>query len=271
MRNNEDRLGNLAANQDSTAAVTNNQISFVIPTEYVDLPSKGRLYPVGHPLHGKTSIEIKQMTAKEEDILTSESYIKKGVVLEKFLESIILDKSIKPEFLTVADRSAIFLSARILAYGPEYSISVTCPNCTTPSSLTYNLIEGPKVEPLKEEVQVSEKGTFFVTLPQTGWNVECRSLLGKDELKAPTEKNKTAENQVSTQLLSLIVSINGSENKEQLAKALEVLPAKDSRFLRTKYKELMPNIKFSMEFRCSCEYAGEVEVPVTLEFFWPKS
>jgi hypothetical protein len=84
VRNNEDRLGNLAANQDSTAAVTNNQISFVIPTEYVDLPSKGRLYPVGHPLHGKTSIEIKQMTAKEEDILTSESYIKKGVVLEKY-------------------------------------------------------------------------------------------------------------------------------------------------------------------------------------------
>jgi hypothetical protein len=271
VRNNEDRLGSLLTNQDSSVIPqVSAQLNFVVPTEYVDLPSKGKLYSVGHPLHGKTSVEIKQMTAKEEDILTSESYIKKGIVLEKLLESIIVDKNIKPEFLTVSDRSAIFLSARILAYGPNYNIIVNCPNCASAKTLDYNLIDGPKVTSVKDDLEITERGTFFITLPQTGWNVECRSMFGKDELSIPADKNKALDNQVSKQLLSIIVSINGSENKEILSEALGVLPAKDSRYLRIKYKELMPEVKFSMDFKCPCDYSGEVDVPITLEFFWPK-
>lgn len=268
MRNNEDRLTNLISQQE-TAATQSTGLSFVTPTEYVDLPSKGKLYPVGHPLRDKNSIEIKQMTAKEEDILTSESYIKKGIVLEKFLESILVDKNIKSEDLSVSDRSAVFLSARILAYGPEYKVFVTCPKCSKQNELVYDLIQHPKVSNIPEDVSITENGTFFIELPITKWKVECRSLTGRDENK--TEKNKVAETGISTQLKSIIVSINGVTDKKMLEDAVEVLPAKDSRHLRSKYKDIIPTVKFSMELECECENISEVDVPITLEFFWPKS
>ena len=268
MRNNEDRLSALVTQQE-TAAVQSTGLSFVVPTEFVDLPSKGKLYPVGHPLHGKSSIEIKQMTAKEEDILTSESYIKKGVTLEKFLEAIVLDKSIKPEDITVSDRSAIFLAARILAYGPEYKVIIVCPKCSKQEEHVYDLVQSPKVVNQPEDLAITEKGTFFIDLPATKWKVECRSLFGKDESKA--EKNKVADSGVSTQLKTIIVSINGVTDKKLLEEAVDVLPAKDSRFLRTTYKEMMPNVKFVLDTECECGHSGEVDVPITLEFFWPKS
>ncbi len=268
MRNNEDRLSSLISQQE-TAATQNIGLSFVTPTEYVDLPSKGKLYPVGHPLHNKDSIEIKQMTAKEEDILTSESYIKKGVVLEKFLESILVDKNIKSEDLSVSDRSAIFLAARILAYGPEYKVIVTCPKCSKQKELAYDLLQSPKISAFPEDLAITENGTFFVELPVTKWKVECRALTGRDENKV--EKNKVAETGISAQLKSIIVSINSVTDKKMLEEAVDVLPAKDSRFLRSKYKEIVPTVRFSIELECECENSSEVDVPITLEFFWPKS
>jgi hypothetical protein len=66
--------------------------SFVVPTEFVDLPSEGRFYAEGHPLHNESTIEIKQMTAKEEDILTSRSLLKKGIALDRVLRNVIIDK-----------------------------------------------------------------------------------------------------------------------------------------------------------------------------------
>ena len=93
------------------------------PTEVVDLPSKGLLYPEGSPLStGK--IEIKYMTAKEEDILTSANLIKQGVVVEKLLESLIIDKSIKVDDLLIGDKNAVLIASRILAYGKEYEVEV---------------------------------------------------------------------------------------------------------------------------------------------------
>ncbi len=274
MRNNEDRLSGLA--QQAEVPQQTNNLSFVVPTEYVDLPTKGKFYPVGHPLYGKTSVEIKQMTAKEEDILTSESYIKKGIVLEKYLESIIVDKSIRPELLTVSDRSAIFLAARILAYGPEYKVGVSCPKCAKEHELVYDLISSPKVQQPEEEAVISQKGTFFIELPSTKWAIECRALFGKDENKTE-EKNKLMDNNVSNQLLSFIVGIKPPEHnavvedKKLIEQAVLAMPAKDSRFLRSKYKSLIPTVKFSLDLECSCDNKTEVEVPITLEFFWPKS
>jgi hypothetical protein len=71
----------------------------------VDLPSQGRFYAQGHPLHGQDSIEIKQMTAKEEDILTSRTLLKKGVALDKLIESLIVNKAINPSTLLIGDRA----------------------------------------------------------------------------------------------------------------------------------------------------------------------
>ena len=93
------------------------------PTEVVDLPSKGLLYPKDHPCSGGT-IEIKYMTAKEEDILTSANLIKQGVVVEKLLESLIIDKSIKIDDLLIGDKNSILIASRILAYGKEYDVEI---------------------------------------------------------------------------------------------------------------------------------------------------
>ena len=99
------------------------------PTEVVDLPSKGLLYPEGHPL-SKGTIEMKYMTAKEEDILTSQNLIKKGVVIDQLLKSLIVTKVGLDELL-IGDKNAVMLAARILGYGKTYSVDTTCPNCGT--------------------------------------------------------------------------------------------------------------------------------------------
>jgi hypothetical protein len=268
LRNNEDRLSSLAVQQQDVSAVQNTGLSFAVPTEFVDLPSKGKLYPVGHPLRDKTSIEVKQMTAKEEDILTSESYIKKGIVLDKFLESIIINKNIKVNDLCTADRSAIFLSARILAYGPEYKVGLVCPKCNKQHSTSYNLLESPKTIPCSSELSITDNGTFFIDLPVTGWKVECKSVDGNDEKQ---DEKKETVGLISSQLNSIIISINGATDKTVLKQAIDSLPARDSRHLRAKYKELMPNIKLEFTLECDCGNSSEVDVPITLEFFWPKS
>ena len=91
------------------------------PTEVLDLPSDGKLYPKDHPL-ASGKITIKYMTAKEEDILSSQNLIKKGVVLDKLFESIIVEKSINIDDILIGDKNAIMLATRILAYGPQYEV-----------------------------------------------------------------------------------------------------------------------------------------------------
>ena len=59
------------------------------PSEEVTLPSKGLLYPEGSPLKSGI-IEMKYMTAKEEDILTNANFIQNGTVIDKLLQSLIL-------------------------------------------------------------------------------------------------------------------------------------------------------------------------------------
>ena len=89
------------------------------PTEIVELPSKGHFYINGHPL-SSGKVEIKYMTAKEEDILTSENLIRQGTVIDKLLESLIVDKSIKVDDLLTGDKNALMVASRILAYGKDY-------------------------------------------------------------------------------------------------------------------------------------------------------
>ena len=63
------------------------------PTEVIDLPSKGYFYSKDSPL-SSGQVEIKYMTAREEDILTSQNLIKKGVVIEKLIDSKIIKNEI---------------------------------------------------------------------------------------------------------------------------------------------------------------------------------
>ena len=93
------------------------------PTEVIDLPSKGLVYPKEHPL-SSGNVEIKYMTAKEEDILTSPNLIEKGIVLDKLLESIIVTEGVKLDDFIMGDKNTLLVSARILGYGKDYPIQL---------------------------------------------------------------------------------------------------------------------------------------------------
>jgi hypothetical protein len=260
-------------------------LSYVSPTELVDLPSEGKFYVEGHPLHNQTTIEIREMTAKQEDILTSKSLIQKGIVLDRLLQSVIVNKEIKVEDLLVGDKNALLVSLRISGYGREYTTKVACPSCNETDKFEFDLADSKIIPPfdlencdnerMVESVTSTPDGNYLIRLPKTGMEAEVRLLTGRDErrvlaLQEMKKKKKLPENALTEHFRLMIVSIGGIDDKIQVHKFIEVMPASDSRFLRKTFQKLTPNIDLTQEFVCdSCGYEQEIEVPFTTDFFWP--
>ena len=283
MRNNLDRLGlDTKEVQQSESPLAS--LQFVVPTEYVDLPSKGKYYPESHPLHGKDTIEIRYMTAKDEDTLTNQSLLKKGIALEKVIEDIIVDKKIKPDILLVGDKNAIIVAARKSAYGSEYITKVTCPSCDKSQKYNFDLDSSCNIkEPLSdEEVQeldlvMTEQKTFLLTLPVTKIQVEIKMITGRDETFITNkikelQAAKKEQPLLSLQLRTMIKSIQGDiVDPSTITEIIDRLPARDSKHIRNIYQKLAPNLDLTHTFECnSCSYEGLLEVPFTSDFFWPK-
>ena len=233
MRNNEERFGT-AVQADSVpslveSANNSNILNFVAPTDFVELPSKGRFYPEGHPLHNKDHIEIKQMTAKDEDILTSRSLLKKGVAIERLLESLVIDKAIDVNDLLVGDKNAIMVRARISAYGRLYETKVQCPYCAAADDHEFDLEEiKPRTSEENNSVTSTKNGTFVVELPASKVKAEVRFLNGKDEaaLLAYAEKKRQynlLDNSVTDQMRAFIVSVNGIVDHEQISNFIDII------------------------------------------------
>lgn len=291
MRNNEERLGANMARQDpfvpqipQASDASAAPLSFIVPTEHVILPSGGKFYPEHHPLHGKDSIEIKQMTAKEEDILTSKNLLKKGVALDKLIQSLVVDKSINTDTLTIEDRNAIIISARISAYGSEYITTVSCPECQQKAKFAFDLNE--KIEK-QEESNIDEQyqytlnldGTFETILPLTKWKIKCRVMNGYDEkaiikLSDARKNSNTNDSLLLEQLKMTIVELQGfsiNDKKELIFTAIESMPAKDSKYLRSLYEKVIKPLDMTKTFNCSnCDTKSTLEVPLTADFFWFK-
>ena len=272
MSRNQDRLGGVQQPDTSPPPQQGGGgFSFVVPTEFVDLPSQGRFYAKGHPLHGEDSIEIKQMTAKEEDILTSRTLLKKGVALDKLIESLIIDKRIDPSTLLVGDRNAIIIAARVSGYGNGYETSVVCPACETKQTYSFdlnsaNIIHGNA----REDLQVTDNGDGTITciLPKTQVTVVAKLLTGQEEKRLINVVN--TDTLISTQLQSIIVSVNGDNSQQAIDYLSNNLPSFDSRHLRMVMKMATPNIDLTQQFSCTnCGHTQEMEVPLTADFFWP--
>ena len=277
-RNNEARLGEMPEERAdlSTESTGPKPLSFAAPTEMVELPSGGKLYPEGHPLHGVESVEIKFMTAKEEDILTSQSLLKKGVALDRLLESVIVQPKVKPDDLLIGDKNAIIVAARITGYGSNYETSVACPACGERSRFEFDLEDARVVKGGDaEDVVSTDRGTVKFALPTSKWQVEVRHLTGKDEKVMSKslekrKKHKLPENSVTEQFKLIIVSIEGHEDRHTIERAIDSMPASDSRFLRKKYEEISPNLDLTQDFTCvHCDAEASMEVPFNTEFFWP--
>lgn len=272
MSRNQDRLGGVQQPDTSPPSQQGGGgFSFVVPTEFVDLPSRGRFYPQGHPLHNKDSIEIKQMTAKEEDILTSRTLLKKGVALDRLIESLIIDKSINPTSLLIGDRNAILVSARVSGYGNLYETKVMCPACETKQDYGFDLNSAHiQHGEIADNLGVADNGdgTISCVLPKTQITVVARLLTGKEEkLLLNLNENKGL---ISTQLQSIIVSANGDSSQQAINYVANNLPSFDSRHLRMVIKMATPNIDLTQHFSCAnCGHQQEMEVPLTADFFWP--
>ena len=272
MSRNQDRLGGVQQSDTSPPPQQGGGgFSFVVPTEFVDLPSQGRFYAQGHPLHGKDSIEIKQMTAKEEDILTSRTLLKKGVALDKLIESLIVDKTINPATLLVGDRNAIIIAARVSGYGNDYDTSVSCPACGTKQTYSFDLNSAHLVHgQTREDLQVTDNGDGTITcvLPKTQVTVVARLLTGREEKRLIDVANTGTL--ISTQLQSIITSVNGDTSPQAIDYLANNLPSFDSRHLRMVMKMATPNIDLTQKFSCTnCGHTQEMEVPLTADFFWP--
>jgi len=244
-------------------------VEFVIPTEFVDLPSKGAFYPEGHPLHNADSIEIKEMTAKEEDILTNTSLIKKGIVFDRLMASVIINKETSPESLLVGDRNAIIMATRISGYGSEYVTKVTCPLCLNSGKNTYDLME---IRDSNWEREVEEcgavlsEGLFEITLPRSQVSVKARPINGYDE-KALSKLGEA--DAVTGQLKRFIVEVDGQRDRKYITQFIENMPARDAKYLRTVYKKITPNLDFEQDYECDkCGYEARLEVRLSPDFFW---
>tara|TARA_A100001515_G_scaffold139020_1_gene133234 strand:- start:428 stop:1279 length:852 start_codon:yes stop_codon:yes gene_type:complete len=280
---NRDRLGaqqpDTSAPPQVTQSESNGGFSFVVPTEFVELPSRGKFYPQGHPLRDQETIEIKHMTAKEEDLLTSQSLLKKGIVLDRLIESVIINKRIRPESILIGDRNAILVAARISGYGYEYKTKITCPACSSVQDYNFDL---STVKPyhgdgyLEQEATLNENGTFTTILPKTKIEVTFKLLSGYDEKNLVKQienakKAKKDENNVTRQLKQFVVAVNGDTDQRNINYVVENMPSMDVRFLKHVYKVTNPNLDMINNFECdSCGHEQELEVPVTANFFWPE-
>lgn len=249
------------------------------PSEPIGLPSEGFFYTENTPLSSGT-VDIKYMTAKEEDILTSQNLIKKGVVLERLLESLIVTTGVKVDDLLIGDKNALFIAARRLAYGDSYGpLEIKCPKCGQENKCTVNLSE---IKNKEFDFTKFQRGTnkFEFVLPASKKVINYKLLTHRDEQSIEQEIssiNKTIKNgtspEVTTRLKRMILSIDGNEDRQYINKYVDTeLLSRDSLALRNYVKDNTPDIDMAFDFVCSeCSHEERVGVPMEVSFFWPNS
>jgi hypothetical protein len=246
------------------------------PTEVIALPSKGLLYPEDSPLKSGT-IELKYMTAAEEDILTTQSLIKQGVVLDKLFQALIVTP-IKYNDLIGADKDAIMIAARILGYGKTYDATCTCPECFKESKTSFDLNTLKEKEFDIEKTEMVNANQFKFTLPASNREVIFKLLTHGDEKKIQLELEnlkKTNKSGISkdltTRLKYIIIAVDGNDDKKYINDFVDnELFAQDSRALREHIKTISPGVDFNVDFTCQeCFYEGKLNLPVGVDFFWP--
>jgi hypothetical protein len=276
-----------AAAKDATAATTAPAapaapatLSYVTPTEFVELPSRGKFYPSDHPLHNKEVIEMRFMTAKDEDILTSPALLRNGLAIDRLIENLIVDNNVSVNDLLLGDKNAVILAARISGYGEQYNVNVTCPNCEASIEHQFDLSEIPHQngtipEDDNENVYLTPEGTFVAKLPKSQFSVEFKLLTGQDEdylekVALKTKKLNLPEASATNLLKRLVVSVNDVNVTSEINNFIDNMPAQDARFLRACVATVTPNVDMTQEVECSsCGTVSEMAVPFTSEFFWP--
>ena len=256
-------------------AEANEASAFKVPTEFVPLPSFGLVYSPNSPLHNLKEIEVRYMTAADEDILTSRSLLRSGKAIDAVLKNCILDARINPEELLSGDKNALITFLRVSGYGPEYKVEIDCPSCEETSKYEFDLSQ---LEMKTLDVEPIEQGEnrFHIQLP-TGTHIEFKFLNSaeekeisdaQDRIKRST--NSPVDRNVTTRLKNTIISIDGNTDSSLINQYVDTLNVRDSRALRKYMEDNTPDIDMNQEFNCPhCGHRGEVDVPISVGFFWP--
>ena len=243
-----------------------------LPTEIVTLPSKGLLYSKESPL-SKGEIEMKYMTAREEDILTNSNFIKNGTVIDKLLQALIVTP-ISYDELLIGDKNAILIAARVLGYGQEYSFKYADERGKEVEA-TIDLSKLDE-KPLDESLFKAGINEFTFSLPKSGNTITFKLLTHGDEkkieaeIKGLTKVNPNGSFDVTTRLKYMIISVNGDHDQKSIRDFIDnYMLAPDARALREYYAKVQPDIEMKY-FPEDENYTGEgIAVPISLNFFWP--
>ena len=260
---------------------TNNQDTkqekevYLTPKDVVNLPSLGKVYPVNSSLYGKEYVEVRHLTAADEDILTSRSLLRTNKAIDYLLSNCLLDKNINPEELLSGDKNAILTFLRVTGYGPEYNVNINCPSCGEEvehefdmSQLDMNVLNIDPVQP--------GENRFEFTMPD-GKLIEFKYLNSAEEraLSDTQEKIKKAtkspiDHNVTSALKSQIISVDGQTDKKFINNYVDNMPVRNSRAFRKYLSDNDPDLIMKQEFECPhCGAREEVEIPITVTFFWP--
>jgi len=241
--------------------------NFSIPTETVELPSKGLLYPESSPL-ASGSIEMKYMTAKEEDILTNQNYIQKGIVVDKLLESLIVTKVDYNDIL-IGDKDALLIASRILGYGKDYEFTFAG------EKIKVDLTTLPNIE-LDASLVEGRKNEFTYKLPYTDNTITFKLLTQRDEKAIQKELDglkKVAPNssqELSTRMKYMITSINGSTERPVVREFVDkAFLAKDARAFREYYGKIVPGIDTTISHEFGDGVEEDLTIPINANFLWP--
>lgn len=243
-----------------------------VPTQPLELPSKGLLYPEGSPL-SSGEIELYLPTAMHEDILTNRNFIQQGVVIDKFLQAVIASK-VDYNDLLIGDKNAIMIGARILAYGSNYSFKYT-PAGGIPEEITVDLstLKERELEWDKIKKGVNE---FEYQLPMCKKVVTYKIATHRDEnaidseVKGLQKINKNLSSETTVRLSNLILAVDGDRDKKTVRDFVRAMPMRDSQDLRKQMALNTPDIEMKFDFTLSTgEVVEGLSIPMTLDFFWP--
>lgn len=241
---------------------------FKFPSQPLDLPSRGLVYPENNPLSSGV-IELYIPTARHEDILTNQTFIKQGIVIDKFIQAIIASP-INYDDLILGDKNAIMLAARILAYGKDYTFTYEGEKVTV--DLTV-------LEPKQLNLDLFIKGIneFDFELPKSKHKITFKILSHKDEkniegeIKGLKNVSKTISADVTTTYKHMIVAVNGNRDQKFIRDFVDVMPMQDARALRKYVADISPDYDMSFSFtRNDGEIVEGLRIPITVEFFWPE-
>ena len=259
------------------------QSTYKFPSEIIELPSKGLLYDRGNPL-SSGKLELKYMTAKEEDILTTQSYIKQGVVLDKLFQSLILGngegRSVNYNDLLMGDKNAVMIAARVLGYGKDYEIEITNPS----GDKQKEVVDLSQFEHVAFDESLITPGInrFRFELPASKRAVEFKLITHRDNMKVDeeltamkklTKQGGAEDHNLTTRMIHTIVAVDGNEDRQHIRNFVKnEFLAIDARAFRKYMKSIQPDVDLTLNL--TDDTSGEpftMELPISVDFFWPRA